>query len=138
MTTETPPTHPIVIFDGECNLCNFSVDFLLRNDRSDSLRFAANQGDAGRRILERHGKSPDDVTTLYLYEGGTLLDRSTAVLRAVRYLRFPYPMVYGLIVVPRGLRNWAYEYVAARRYRWFGKRETCRLPTPDERERFLP
>ena len=137
MSTEIPTENPIVIFDGECNLCNSSVDFLLRNDRSDSLRFAANQSEAGRHILERHGKSPDDVTTLYLYEGGTLFDRSTAVLRATRYLRFPYRALYGLIAVPRGLRNWVYDHVAARRYRWFGKRETCRLPTPDERERFL-
>ena len=134
---DSRPDPPVVIFDGVCNLCNSSVDFLIRHDRGAKLRFAANQGEAGRGILERHGESPDDVATLYLYEDGKLYDRSSAVLRACRHLAFPYRALAGLSIVPRSIRDFVYRWVAERRYRWFGKRDTCRIPTPAERERFL-
>lgn len=129
--------RPVIVFDGVCNLCNALVDFVLRRDPRKTFLFASNQSAEGRDLLVRHGADPSDVTTLYLIEDGRAFDRSTAALRIARRLRFPWNLAYGLIVVPRPVRDWFYKVVARNRYRLFGKSETCRLPTPEERERFL-
>lgn len=129
--------RPVIVFDGVCNLCNTLVDFVLRRDRRKAFLFASNQSEEGRDLLARHGADPSDVTTLYLIEDGRAFARSTAALRVARRLKFPWNLAYGLIVVPRPVRDWAYRLIARNRYRLFGKSEICRLPTPEERERFL-
>jgi predicted DCC family thiol-disulfide oxidoreductase YuxK len=130
---------PVVIFDGVCNLCNATVDFLIRRDRRGVLRFTANQHEAGRQLLagrpELGGGGSD---TVYLYHEGRLYERSEAALRIARLLGFPWSMAWGLMLVPRFLRDGVYAWIARNRYRWFGKKETCRLPSPEERARFLP
>lgn len=130
-------SHPVVIFDGVCNLCNNTVDFLIRRDRKQLYRFTANQDTTGRALLEAQGVNPDDVSTIYLWENGRLYTRSTAVLRILRRLPFPWPLFYAGIVIPPFIRNGIYRWVARNRYRWYGRRNTCRVPTPEERARFL-
>jgi predicted DCC family thiol-disulfide oxidoreductase YuxK len=126
----------IVLFDGVCNLCNRSVDFIIRNEKSDKLQFASLQSAVGKSIVSKSGldETPDSVM---LYVDGKLLMRSDAVLAISTYLKRPY--AYGTILkyVPKILRDSVYNLIAKNRYRWFGKKETCRVPSADERERFL-
>ena len=129
--------HPVVIFDGVCNFCNSSVNFIMDRDRQGQIRYTPNQSDSGRDLLTQHGRNPDEVETLYLIEDGKLYDQSSAVLRISRYLRFPWNLGYALIIIPRFLRNGVYRFIARNRYRWFGKREACRIPSAEERARFL-
>lgn len=126
----------IVLFDGVCNLCNRSVDFIIRNEKSDKLQFASLQSDVGKSIVNKSGldEIPDSVM---LFVDGELLVRSDAALAISTYLKRPY--AYGIIFkyVPKILRDSVYNLIAKNRYRWFGKKETCRVPSADERERFL-
>lgn len=127
----------IVIFDGVCNLCNASVDFIIRHDRQGRFRFTANQHETGRQILAENGLAPESADTVFLYEGGRLYNRSTAALRIARGLGLPWSLAWAGMILPRPLRDAVYAWIARNRYRWFGKKETCRLPTPEERSRFL-
>lgn len=126
----------IVLFDGVCNLCNRSVDFIIRNQKSHKLQFASLQSDVGKSIVNKSGldEIPDSVM---LFVDGELLVRSDAALAISTYLKRPY--AYGIIFkyVPKILRDSVYNLIAKNRYRWFGKKETCRVPSADERERFL-
>lgn len=129
--------HPVLIFDGVCGLCNASVDFVIRHDRRGVFRFAPSQSDSGRRLLERFGVDPDDVQSVYLVERGRIKARSTAALLVAWRLGFPWSLASVFLLVPRPLRDLVYNGIARNRYRWFGKKETCRLPTAEERSRFL-
>ena len=123
----------IVLFDGICNLCNGAVRFILVRDPRGRFRFASLQSNAARRLLK--GDGPPE--TIILIDAGKIYSKSTAALRIARGLRFPWPLLYGLVIVPRFLRDVVYDWVARNRYRWFGKRDTCMLPTPQMKERFL-
>lgn len=127
----------VVIFDGVCNLCNASVDFIIRRDKKNRFLFTANQNEAGAIILTHFGKEVDDVSTVYLLKDGKLYDRSGGAIRIAGDLGFPYNLLYPLLILPRFLRNFGYNLIAKNRYRWWGKKETCRLPTPEERAKFI-
>lgn len=129
--------QPIVIFDGVCNFCNSSVNFIMKRDPEEQFLFAPNQEESGQKLLHAHGKDASQVETLYLLENGKLYDKSTAALRISRRLRFPWNLCYGLIIIPAFLRNPIYDFIARHRYQWFGKREACRIPSPEERARFI-
>jgi predicted DCC family thiol-disulfide oxidoreductase YuxK len=123
----------VVLFDGVCNLCNGLVRFLLARDRKGRFQFASLQSPAAHRLL---GNSAP-VETIVLIEDGRTYVKSAAALGIARRLPFPWPLFYALIVIPRPLRDLVYDWVAAHRYRWFGKRDSCLLPTPELRNRFL-
>lgn len=126
------------MFDGVCSLCNASVDFVMRHDRRGRIAFASLQSDEAATYLAAHGKHADALLdTVVLADGAGLHERSTAALRVLRALGLPWSLLYGLVAVPRPLRDAVYRWVARHRYRWFGKRETCRLPTSEERARFV-
>lgn len=128
--------HPLVIFDGVCNLCNATVDFLIRHDRTGRLHFGAFQDDVPAALLRHHGVE-GPPTTVYLIEGDQLYIESEAILHLLRYLG-PGWQVFRLgRIIPRPLRDRIYKWVSRNRYRWFGTKATCRIPTPEERERFL-
>jgi hypothetical protein len=116
--------HAIVVFDGECALCNGWVDFLLRFDRRDVFRFTALQPGA-------------DASSILLIEGERVLRRSSAVLRILALLGFPFSLAGVFRAVPAAWRDALYDVVARNRIRWFGRRETCRVPSPAERAKFL-
>ncbi|WNJ19857.1 thiol-disulfide oxidoreductase DCC family protein [Pontibacter sp. G13] len=132
---QTAHNH-VVFFDGVCNLCNSTVDFLIRRDQDHTLRFAANQSDFAQKIL-REELGNLDSETIYYWEDGKLYDRSDAVFRIFRQLGAPWSWMFALRFVPRGIRDGVYRWIAKNRYRWFGKKETCRLPTPEERAQFI-
>ena len=126
----------IILFDGVCNLCNAVFGFLIDKDREDAFRFAALQSEIGAQLAGRHGVAASDVGSVILIEGDRVFTRSAAALRIARglpHLRLLYP----LMVVPAFFRDAVYDWVARNRYRWFGRREACRLPGSGERDRFL-
>jgi predicted DCC family thiol-disulfide oxidoreductase YuxK len=134
---------PILFYDGVCGLCNTLVQFLLRHDNKGRLRFASLQSDFAEKVLRRYGFDPQDLDTLHVVENyeqpdERLLQRSDAVLRAGRELGGLWSVLAAIVkIVPRSLRDIAYRYVAQNRYRVFGKYETCMLPDPNQRSRFL-
>jgi predicted DCC family thiol-disulfide oxidoreductase YuxK len=136
MSVAASPDPPIVFFDGVCGLCNASVDRLLRWDRRGVLRFAPLQGATAEQLLP--ARLTGHLDTLVLLDAEGLHLRSEAALRALTYVAGPWRLLAGLRVVPRPVRDMVYDLISRRRYRWFGKKESCRLPAPHERERFLP
>lgn len=131
------PHSPTIIFDGVCNMCNKWVDFLIRIDKKSVFKFTANQHDTGKKLLAGREFPEGGVDTIFLYEKGKLYTRSTAVLRVARHLPFPWFFSYSLLIFPRFLRDWFYNWIAGNRYKWFGKKNTCRLPSPEEQARFI-
>lgn len=136
--------RPVVIFDGVCNLCDRAVQFILDHDRRGVLMLTANQSEPGQRLLAGRGSAATPIgedasadDTIVLVEGGRLYERSAAALRIARHMGLPWSLLYAFIVVPRPIRDAVYKFIARNRYRWFGKRESCRLPRPGELERFL-
>lgn len=127
----------VVLFDGVCNLCNGSVQFILKRDPHGRFRFASLQSDAGRGLLHAHGLPADALESVVLVEDGRAWTRSDAALRIARGLSGGWRAAGVLRVVPRPLRDAVYGLVARNRYRWFGKRESCMIPTPEWRARFL-
>jgi predicted DCC family thiol-disulfide oxidoreductase YuxK len=129
--------HPVILFDGLCNLCTWSVQFVIRRDPGGVFRFAALGSEIGLELLGR--SAPGVVAdSVVLIEDGRAHTRSTAALGIARRLRWPWPVLYALIIIPRPLRDALYAWIARNRYRWFGRRESCMVPTPELRERFLP
>lgn len=129
--------RPVLLFDGVCTLCNAAVDWLFRHDPEGKIRVGALQSAPGRALLAAHGRDPERLESLVLIEQGQVYMRSEAALRAARHLPPPWRALALLRAVPRPLRDALYDLVARHRYRWFGRRPTCRLPTPAERARFL-
>lgn len=128
---------PVIVFDGHCELCNGFVDFVLKWEKKPALQFTANQNEPGKALLAQFEFKGEQGSTVYLVENGNLFTESTAALRISRYLRFPWNLAYGFVIVPPFIRNAIYRWVAKNRYRWFGKKDTCRIPSPEERARFL-
>src|SRR5215212_1318910 len=127
----------LVLFDGVCNLCNGFVQFVIARDPHGRFQFGPLQAAAARRLIHEHG-GPDPLPdAIVLIEDGHLYTGSTAALRIARRLTFPWPLTAVFLMVPRPLRDWAYALFARRRYRWFGRRETCMVPTPALRARFI-
>ena len=130
---------PLILFDGVCNLCSASVNFVIDHDPEARFRFAALQSDAAVKTLAQHGVTlrSGDPDSFVLVEEGRVYERSTAALRVARNLGGAWRLLYAFIVVPAFVRDAVYKLVARNRYRWFGKSETCRVPTPELRARFL-
>lgn len=131
-------TSPVIYFDGECNLCSGSVQFILKRESKEQFRFASLQGESGQAFLKKHSYPVDHFDSFILDEDGKIFTRSTAALRVSRNLNFPWPLLYIFIVVPRFIRDGIYEYVSHHRYKWFGKKESCWIPDPKWKKRFLP
>ncbi|EDY81269.1 conserved hypothetical protein [Verrucomicrobiia bacterium DG1235] len=125
----------IVFFDGVCGVCNWSVDWLLRLDDERVLWFSPIQGETAKALLPKERR--EDVDTICFWDGERLFTRTDALLEIGRALGGVWRVFYVLKVIPAEWRDWAYDAFARRRYKWFGKREACRIPTAGERERFL-
>lgn len=127
----------IVIFDGLCNLCARSVQFILRHESGPRFLFSPLQSAAGARLLGEHGFSTADVGSFVLLSDGKVYTRSGAALRIARHFKGAWRLLRVLWLVPRPLRDLLYDFVARNRYSWFGKAESCMVPTPGLSERFL-
>lgn len=127
----------IILFDGVCNLCNRMVDVVIRHDPADRFAFASLQSEHGKALARDHGIDTEALSSMVLIESGQAYLRSTAALRVYRRLRGPLRLLWPFIAVPRPIRDAVYNFIAKHRYRWFGEREVCRLPTEAEQARFL-
>lgn len=138
-STATPARleQNIILFDGDCNLCTGSVQFIIRRDPGRLFAFAALQSEAGRKLLEAHGLPGDAMGTFVLIEGDRHYTRSDAALRIARRLSGLWPILSVFRFLPRGIRDACYNFVSRNRYRWFGLRPTRLLSTPEHADRFL-
>ncbi|WP_042355850.1 thiol-disulfide oxidoreductase DCC family protein [Bacillus rubiinfantis] len=126
----------IIIFDGVCNLCDHSVQFILKHDPTESFLFASLQGETGKRLQEKHRIRPDSDSFI-LIEGEKYYMESTAALKVCRKLSGGWKLISVLLIIPRPIRDAAYRVIARNRYNWFGKKESCLVPKPEWKSRFL-
>lgn len=141
MPPSTPPEpvgepSAIVFFDGVCNLCNDVVNFIIDHDPKGYFRFAPLQSDVAQAHLDGETEHRDGNTIVLLEENQAYV-RSTAALRVARQLSGPWPLLFSAIIIPRPLRDAVYDLVARNRYDWFGRRDQCRMPSPELKDRFL-
>lgn len=141
--------HRIVAFDGLCNLCNSTVNWIIDHDPKQQFKFIALQDIARLKTGNTEKQeayallknelidASSDLSSVLLIENGQLYKKSTAVLRICRQLSGLYPVLHTYIIIPRALRDLVYDLIAHNRYKWFGKREQCRVPSPDVKQRFL-
>jgi predicted DCC family thiol-disulfide oxidoreductase YuxK len=131
--------HPILLYDGVCGFCNKSIQMIIAHDREGSLKFAPIQSKLGQEIIARHGLGNIDSVVFVDYAGGSekVFIRSNAALRVAAYLGGWWRLFLAFYVLPRRLRDFAYETFARYRYRWFGKSDSCMLPSLEVRSRFL-
>ena len=128
--------NPVVLFDGVCNFCNGTVNFIIRHDRRKKFKFAPLQSKIGREMKAKYGISRD-IDSIILVEDGQAFAQSTAGLRIARRLGGIWSLGYVFIIIPASLRDFCYRLFAKYRYRLFGRQDACMLPSPDVRERFL-
>ena len=127
----------IILFDGLCNLCNSSVQFIITRDSKKYFKFASLQSSFGTHQLQKFGLPANELYSIIFIEDGRYLQKSNAALEIARNLEGVWPAIYILKIVPRFLRDWAYDLIAKNRYSWFGKKDSCMIPTPELKSRFL-
>ena len=137
MGSPDPIGHPVILFDGVCNLCNGSVLFIIKRDPKARFCFAALQSDVGSSQLKKFGLPASGLNSVLLVKKGKLYQKSNAALEIAKHLSGLWPALYILKIVPSFLRDGMYTWIARNRYRWFGKKEACMIPTPELRSRFL-
>ncbi len=130
-------SYKIVLFDGVCNLCNSSVQFIIKRDSKDQFRFAALQEEAGLALINKYSIDTLNVDSIILIEDGKVFVKSTAVLRIAKALKGTVSLLYFFMIVPNFIRNCVYEFIAKNRYKWYGKKDACMIPTPALKAKFL-
>ncbi|MGN1400349.1 MAG: thiol-disulfide oxidoreductase DCC family protein [Bacillus sp. (in: firmicutes)] len=129
--------HGIILFDGECNFCSKTVQFILKRDRSAFFQFSSLQGSTGQALLQKN-QLPNDLQSIVYIEDSKVYTESDAALRISRHLDGWWWKAASIFrLLPRPLRDPVYRFIARNRYKWWGKAESCRLPNPEERERFI-
>jgi predicted DCC family thiol-disulfide oxidoreductase YuxK len=126
----------IILFDGECNFCDQSVQFIIKRDPKGHFKFASLQSDIGKELLNKHN-TPEDIDSFVLIEDNNCYFKSSAALRVCKNLKGVWKIPYVLLVIPKPIRDFFYGLISKNRYKWFGKKESCMLPSPEERKRFL-
>ncbi|MFY0594246.1 thiol-disulfide oxidoreductase DCC family protein [Roseivirga sp.] len=133
----TIANQDILLFDGVCNLCNSSVNLIIDHDPKGHFKFAALQSDFGQEKLKELGYDQESFDSLVLLSGGNVHRKSSAALRIAKKMSGLYPLLYIFIIIPPFIRHGVYDIIAKNRYRWWGKRNSCRMPTPELRARFV-
>jgi predicted DCC family thiol-disulfide oxidoreductase YuxK len=129
--------QPVVLFDGVCNLCNSAVQFIIKHDKKNVFRFASLQSGTGQDLLARYNLPMNELNSFILIENNKAYSRSTAALRVAKKLNGIVSWLYGFIIIPQIFRDSIYDWIARNRYKWFGKKEECMIPTPELKARFL-
>lgn len=130
--------HAVVLFDGVCNLCSTSVQFIIQRDPQEHFQFASLQSEKAKTLLKQVGHSGDEtLASIVLIEDGKYFEESTAALKIASALTFPWGLLKAFLIFPKFLRDPFYRLVARNRYNWFGKRDTCFLPSPEYKKRFI-
>ena len=128
--------NKIILFDGDCNLCDQSVQFIIKRDTCNIYKFASIQSEAGQKLIKKY-KVPEDIDSIILMDETHYFTKSTAVLRICKNLNGVWKTLYWFILIPRPFRDGLYHIIARNRYKWFGKKANCMIPTPEIRSRFL-
>ncbi len=129
--------YKIILFDGVCNLCNSSVNFVINKDKKGIFKFAPLQSDFGEQALKKYGINPKDTDSIILIDGNKSYIKSSAALYIAEGLSGAYPLLFAFMIVPKFIRNWVYDYIAKNRYKWYGKKENCMIPTPELKNKFI-
>lgn len=127
----------LVLFDGVCNLCNASVKFIIKHDKKEQFLFASLQSDAAKELLLQYNSKKITMDSIILIENNAFYEKSTAALRISKKLNGGYKLLYVFIIIPTFIRDWVYNYIATNRYKWYGKKDSCMIPTPALKNRFL-
>jgi len=130
-------TDPVILFDGVCNLCNSSVLFIIKRDPKAKFKFASLQSEFGKSHLEKFGLPVTELNSVLLIKDGKLFQKSNAALEIAKHLGGGWPVFYVFKLVPAFFRDGFYSWIARNRYRWFGKKDACMIPTPELKSRFL-
>lgn len=128
---------PIVLFDGVCNLCNASVQFILKRDKRNRMLFASLQSERGKELLVKHGLPVDDYASFVYIKGNKVYMKSSGALHVLKDIGGLWKLFYVFIIVPRPIRDYVYSLIANSRYRLFGRRKVCMMPTEELKSRFL-
>ena len=133
-----PKHKKLILFDGVCNLCNSSVQYVIKRDKKEHFLFTALQSDIGKQILDAYKIDTTKIDSILLYIPKKGIDyKSTAALKVAASLGFPVNLMAIFFIVPAFIRNWVYDFIAKNRYKWYGKKESCMIPTPELKSRFL-
>lgn len=130
-------TNPVILFDGVCNLCNSSVLLVIKYDPKKLFRFASIQGDYGQQILKRFHLPPTSLGSFILVDENQIYTQSTGALKVVKRLSGLWPLMYAFIIIPPFIRDIVYNLIAKNRYKWFGKKDNCAVPSAALRELFF-
>ena len=139
MKLQIPKDKQLILFDGICNLCNSSVLYVIKRDKNDKFLFAPLQSDIGSEVIREFNidTSKTDSILLYKPETNTLKDKSSAAIHIAKHLGFPSNLLAVFFIIPTFIRNWVYDYVAKNRYKWYGKKDACMIPTPELKAKFI-
>ena len=130
--------YMIILFDGVCNLCNNAVNFVIKRDKKSVFRFASLQSDIGQKLTNERGIDTTKVDSIILIDPGTAwYEKSTAALQIAKQLSGMFPLLSVFLIFPKSFRDWVYDIIAKNRYKWFGKKDQCVIPTPELKALFI-
>jgi predicted DCC family thiol-disulfide oxidoreductase YuxK len=136
-SVDNAPAHDLILFDGVCNLCNGGVQFVVKRDKKEKFKFASIQSSVGQSYLRKFQLDQKGAYSIILIRGEKYLDKSSAALEITRHLPGLWPLLSVFKIVPKFIRDFIYDFIAKNRYRWFGKKDECMIPTPELKSRFL-
>ena len=139
MIDKIPKNKQLILFDGICNLCNSSVLYVIKRDKNEKFLFAPLESDIGNKIIQKFSIDTKETDSILLYNPlkDSLTYKSTAALLIAKELGFPTNILTLFLIVPKAIRNWVYNYIAKNRYKWYGKKESCMIPTPELKAKFI-
>ncbi|MGB3606999.1 MAG: DCC1-like thiol-disulfide oxidoreductase family protein [Psychroserpens sp.] len=138
MTIILPKDKKLILFDGVCNLCNASITYVIKHDKNNTFMFAPLQSEAGEQIIAKYNIDVEKTDSILLYSNDNGLSiKSTAALKIAKHLGVPINLMIVFFIIPTFIRDWVYDYIAKNRYKWYGKKEACMIPTPELKAKFL-
>lgn len=130
-------SYKIILFDGVCNFCNYWVNFAIKRDRKKKLKFTTLQGETAKQLLQKFHINPISINSVVFIDKDKAYTQSSAAIRICKYLNGGWKLFYGFMIFPKFIRDFFYNIIARNRYKWYGKKESCMVPTPEVKERFL-
>jgi predicted DCC family thiol-disulfide oxidoreductase YuxK len=137
MTSHPEIQSPVVLFDGVCNLCNAAVKFIIKRDKKDLFRFASLQSTVGQEVMKKYSLSTESFNSFVLVEKGKVYTKSAGALMVAKQLSGGWPLLSAFMIVPRFIRDAVYNFIANNRYKWFGKKDECWVPTHALQSKFI-
>lgn len=137
MIKHLPKDKQLILFDGVCNLCNASINYVIKHDKNNHFLFGALQSDIGQEIIKKFNIDTKKTDSIILYANNNVSYKSSAALKIAGKLGFPQNLITVFFIIPPFIRNWGYDIIAKNRYKWFGKQDSCMIPTAELKARFV-